>query len=252
MALEQSGPSARRLRRTDAAKTLDPSEKGAINYFLGMTVCKLFSERLLQTPWLLHLDVFRPQLDADLRGRSRPDLVGQTNNGDWIAIESKGRVSPPSTDAKNKAKEQAERLISVGGVPPSLQIGCITFFRNDYLHFYWQDPTPNERRAKKPIKVIIEDGIWRNYYLPIYEFMRSQREPFETMLREQVLMKAEQVDIELGIHPFILRILAQEKWADAVQLCRKLAGEFKEGGYQADGIRVVAGQSWYKPFVEFG
>ncbi len=82
MALEQSGPSARRLRRTDAAKTLDPSEKGAINYFLGVTVCKLFCERLLQTPWLLHLDVFRPQLDPDLRGRSRPDLVGQTNNGE--------------------------------------------------------------------------------------------------------------------------------------------------------------------------
>src|SRR5205085_8063152 len=36
MALEQVRPSASRLRRTNAFNTLDPSEKGAINYFLGI------------------------------------------------------------------------------------------------------------------------------------------------------------------------------------------------------------------------
>ncbi len=79
MALEQSGPVAYRLRKTEAARTLDPSEKGAVNYFLGMTLCKLFSAKLLNAPWLMHLDVFRPGLDVVLKGRSRPDLVGQTN-----------------------------------------------------------------------------------------------------------------------------------------------------------------------------
>ena len=64
MALEQSGPGGYRLRRTPAAQTLDPTEKGAVNYFLGMTFCKLFAAKLLNTPWLLHLDVFRPQLNA--------------------------------------------------------------------------------------------------------------------------------------------------------------------------------------------
>jgi hypothetical protein len=74
MAVEQSGPTGRRLRRTAAAKTLDPSEKGAINYFLGLAVCKLFASKLLATPWLMHLDVFRPQLNAVLSGRSRADV----------------------------------------------------------------------------------------------------------------------------------------------------------------------------------
>src|SRR5882757_5639345 len=37
MTLEQISPVARRLRRTAAAKSLDPSEKGAVNYFLGLT-----------------------------------------------------------------------------------------------------------------------------------------------------------------------------------------------------------------------
>lgn len=69
MALEQTGLRASRLRRTTAAKTLDPTEKGAVNYFLGMTFCKLFAAKLLHTPWLLHLDVFRPGLNPEpMRG----------------------------------------------------------------------------------------------------------------------------------------------------------------------------------------
>ena len=43
MALEQRGPKATRLRRTRAAKTLDPSEKGAVSYFLGLSISKLFA-----------------------------------------------------------------------------------------------------------------------------------------------------------------------------------------------------------------
>lgn len=52
-----------------------------MNYFLGMTFCKLFAAKLLNTPWLLHLDVFRPTLNPVLSGRSRPDLVGLERGG---------------------------------------------------------------------------------------------------------------------------------------------------------------------------
>jgi len=68
MALEQSGPRGNRLRRTTAARTLDPSEKGAVNYFLGLAVAKLFADKCLDAPWMLHLDVFRPQLNVQLAG----------------------------------------------------------------------------------------------------------------------------------------------------------------------------------------
>src|SRR5437867_1458592 len=96
MALEQHRPAASRLMRTAAARTLDPSEKGAVNYFLGLAICKLFAAKLLSVPWLLHLDVFRPMLNPVLTGRSRPDLVGQMANGDWVALECKGRLSEPN------------------------------------------------------------------------------------------------------------------------------------------------------------
>jgi hypothetical protein len=216
-----------------------------------MTLCKLFSARLLHAPWVLHLDVFRPQLNPVLTGRSRPDLVGPTNSGDWVAFECKGRVSPPSADAKDKAKEQAERLITINGVPPRFHVGCIMYFRNDVLQFFWRDPEPNARQRKTPIKVEPEEGIWRFYYLPVFELIRAQPEQFEKMLRERVLMSVEQVNVEVGIYPLILKLLAREQWDDAIQSCRELAKELKEADYRADGIRVVAGRTWLFPFKEF-
>lgn len=66
------------LYRTEAFRQLDPTEKGAFSYALGMVLCKLFAHKLLNTHWLLHLDVFKDQLNPDLLvGQSRPDLVGQ-------------------------------------------------------------------------------------------------------------------------------------------------------------------------------
>ena len=111
MALEQR-PFSRSLQRTDAFRSLDPTEKGAVSYFLGMAFCKLFASRFLHTTWLLHLDVFRDQLGpALLGGRSRPDLVGQDVKGAWHAFECKGRSSAPNVEDRRKAKAQAQRLV---------------------------------------------------------------------------------------------------------------------------------------------
>jgi hypothetical protein len=62
MALQQRGPGAWRVIRTNLFKQMDPTEKAAVNYFLGLLICKLFAAKLLDAPWTLHLDVFRPKL----------------------------------------------------------------------------------------------------------------------------------------------------------------------------------------------
>ena len=62
MALQQRGPHGRKLVRTDLFKQMDPTEKGAVSYFLGLLTCKMFASKLLDAPWALHLDVFRPML----------------------------------------------------------------------------------------------------------------------------------------------------------------------------------------------
>lgn len=251
MALEQSGPRAFRLRRTEAVKTLDPSEKGAVNYFLGMTLCKLFSARLLDAPWVMHLDVFRPLINTNLSGRSRPDLVGQTQTSDWVVLESKGRISPPSADAKNKAKQQARRITSIDGAAPRYCIGGITYFRNDVLQFFWRDPYPYPGQERQTIKLITKESMWGYYYLPVTDIIRSKPQFLSKMLKEQVLMPVEGIDIEMGIYPPILEHLLGGHLGKARQLCFEMAREIKEAGYRADGIKVVTGESWQKPFVEF-
>ena len=166
MALEQSGPHAFRLRRTDAAKTLDPSEKAAVNYFLGLAVCKLFADKVLNVPWMLHLDVFRPHLNAVLKGRSRPDLIGQNKNKDWIVMECKGRASLPDKNTKRRVKEQAQRVVTVNGVPPMLAVGGIMHFRNEVLEFFWRDPPQKPESVVHPInlEIPVDRQQWAVYY----------------------------------------------------------------------------------------
>lgn len=151
------------LHRTDLFAWLDPTEKGMVSYFLGMTLCKVFASRLLLTHWLLHLDVFRPALNPVILGRSRPDLVGEDISGNWNAFESKGRSSVPSSADKAKAKAQAQRLVSVNGRNCSLHVGSFAFFRSDVLEFYWRDPEPGSRDA---IDVPRPETEWRYYYEP--------------------------------------------------------------------------------------
>ena len=251
MALEQHGRRGMRLHRTEAARTLDPSEKGAVNYFLGLAICKLFADKLLHAPWLLHLDVFRPLLTPILTGRSRPDLVGETASGEWVALECKGRISVPNAVTKDKAKLQAQRLVSVNGVSPAFQIGGVAYFRNDVLHFYWRDPEPDPK-VGKPIRVSVESEMWMHYYTPVLDLIRSDPDSFERMQHEPLLVPVKSADIQVGIYPAVLRALVESQWGEARDLARKEEIVATNLPYQADGIAVVAGDSWFMPFKEFG
>lgn len=250
MALEQRRPTANRLRRTEAARTLDPSEKGAINYFLGLAISKLFAEKLLGAPWLLHLDVFRPQLNAVLTGRSRPDLVGQRADGSWLALECKGRVSMPDARAKQRAKAQAERVVSINGSQPCFRIGGIAYFKNEVLQYYWQDPEGASHGSKRAVAVHVSPDDWQHYYLPVLDLIRSNARYLEQMQREPVLMLLEHLDVKIGVRPELLRVLIESHWEEA----RYAAWEGSAVGegikYGSDGIVVEAGEKWSYPFSE--
>ena len=248
MALEQRGLRGSRLLRTAAARTLDPSEKGAVNYFLGLTFCKLFADRLLNTPWLLHLDVFRPGLNPVLTGRSRPDLVGQEiAGGHWHAFECKGRTSPPDSKAKTNAKAQAQRLISVDGQACSLHVGAVTYFRGDTLNFYWRDPTPDSRRG---IEVAIDSKAWQLYYGPIVETIRrAGGRSLVTDLED--LVAVDGADLKVGVHPVVAAYLEQGNYDKARLSAIGAGSRLTDDGYRRDGLKVVAGKSWSERFSEF-
>ena len=228
------------LRRTDAFAALDPTEKGMVSYFFGMTLCKLFASRLLSTPWLLHLDVFRPILNPGIKlGRSRPDLVGEDIGGKWHAFESKGRSSAPSSADKAKAKAQAQRLVSINGINCDLHIGSLAFFRNDTLEFYWRDPEPDSEGA---INLPSPEAEWRYYFQPAFALASDPSS--ELMAAEREL-----IDVKVEIHPKIRPLFDERQWLQAKQLAKDLRLDFISEGYQKDGIKLKAGETWMGPFV---
>lgn len=248
MALEQVSPRGFRLRRTEAANSLDPTEKGAVNYFLGLSICKLFAAKLLNTPWLIHLDAFRPLLTPALRGRSRPDLVGKEHrSGRWHSFECKGRSSPPSTDAKSKAKAQAQRLVSVNSIDCTLHIGAIMHYRNDVLIFYWIDPAAGK---DDPIKVEIESNSWRHYYLPITRLVADSDRAHKIRSAPGGFVPVEGMDLQVSIYPSVADLLLEQKWQEAQLHSEKIADDLAQAGYQPDGLQVRAGESWSRRFED--
>ena len=247
MALERRAVRGSRLYRTDAYKQLDPTEKGGVSYFLGMTFCKLFSSRLLATPWLLHLDVFGAQIGATvLRGRSRPDLVGQSDSTSlWHGFECKGRASPPNSADKAKAKAQAQRLVSVGGAACELHIGTFTYFKGDKVQFYWGDP----REPKgKPIELPSPGGAWREYYAPFMALLRRSSADALPFTKGPEWVKIDGLDIELSIHPALADALWNEDWQAARQQARSVRELLAPEGYELDGLGLRAGESWNQRF----
>ncbi len=258
MALQQSGAHGRRLYRTQAFKTLDPTEKGAISYFLGMVLCKLFADKLLGCPWLLHLDVFRPQINPVLMGKSRPDLVGNNVGlGQWHAFESKGRSNPPDVDSKNKAKSQASRLVNVDGTACSLHIGAITYFKRDVLNFYWQDPAPEPSRG---FGLTTSSDLWRHYYQPVAD-MVTAADAWSDLIPRPTNQSLEQpptyislsnfgIDLKVSISPIIAVALERQDWNLARATAVRLENVLLRAGYQRDGLAIKSGPTWLLPFNE--
>jgi len=228
------------LVRTPAFKALDPTEKGMVSYFLGMTLCKLFAWKLLNTPWLLHLDVYPKSLKLALGGRSRPDLFGQDLAGEWHAFESKGRSAAPTEVEKKAAKDQAKRLHHIGTSPCQLHIGSFAYFQNDELRFLWIDPPADGRMANALPEPKDE---WRFHYEPSLSLAAP-------LVDGSMAAERELAAIEIGIHPAISKLLNAGSWAAAQALAKQRAAEFVKQGYQPDGIKVSAGDGWAKPLQE--
>ncbi len=51
-----------RLKQSLPYRRLEPSEKGAVSYFMGLTAAKLFCAWHIGIPWLMHLDAYRNRL----------------------------------------------------------------------------------------------------------------------------------------------------------------------------------------------
>lgn len=91
--------------------------------------------------------------------------------------------------------------------------------------------------------------IWRHYYTPILDLIQSIPSLIDQMQHEPIFAPIKQADIQIGIHPGVLAALRESRWQDA-RIIARVNYEGLNLGYRADGIKVIAGQSWERPFLE--
>ncbi len=194
-----------RLYSTNAFRRLDPSEKSAISYFLGLMIGKLFSESLLETPWVMHLDVYRNQLMPILVGRSKPDLVGMNTSGDWLVLESKGRSNSPPNSLIQDAKDQTGQLTQIAGVTPALAVATVGYFDSKgTLRAKIRDPKVPKRRGRRlgctPIQLL------RDYYDPFLHLLsNSKNERGEDA--QYLMLRIDEADLSVGMDREIFKYL---------------------------------------------
>ena len=158
-------------------------EKRIVSYNLGMTFAKLYSEKLLDIPNLIHIEflkkqnavTFVPQIGGS---RSKePDLVGQTADGKWHIFEAKG-VSSSASHLNGKiaeAKNQVRQVETIHGTPPSTGTACATYIGPDRILTYLEDPPSDEGKRVEIDQGKFLDSYYAPFFLAAKSFGRSSR-----------------------------------------------------------------------------
>ena len=105
------------------------------------------------------------------------------------------------------------------------------------MEFYWRDPEPEEPEKLEPIEIRVRDEDWANYYASALALVS---EPGRDLLSSE----AQGIDLKVEIHPNMRDLLLQGQWAAARSLATRLRQQLEAEGFQPDGLRVIAGDSW--------
>ena len=172
--------SARGLVLSSQHVSLDMSEKGASSYWYGMAFAKLAAESELDIPWLCHVDLLKDRgvLQTTAQSKSRGDLAGLDRHGLWHVVEAKGRSNSYPDSEVIDAKQQASRITTVAGQPPSTTSACITSLFTTPISVLLDDP-PAGNNPKNEKWGVNQDGFLRLYYESLIKFIR--RSPFKEM-----------------------------------------------------------------------
>ena len=152
-----------------AFDALDPTEKGWINFQLGMIFTKIFAAKYLNVPWLMHFKWYAGSNPLwQQPGGSTPDFVGQNpSTGEYHVLEAKGRVGGFSTKTLEEAKEQSRQPVTVFGQAPATRVGALLYRSGKTnLAFACKDPEEDDR----PLIELEESAeTWRQYYRLVWD-----------------------------------------------------------------------------------
>ena len=200
--------------KTDAYKSLDPSEKSAISYFLGLSFAKLIAHRLLSVPWLVHLDCL--DLSIDMKGNNRPDLIGTNLSGEWCVFEAKGRTRDIDEKLIQKAKNQAQVIKSINGMDPRIRGVSLSHFCSDKLKLYLEDSDEINSDAVDLEILSGEDQFLESYYQPFMSLIENRTATIRKTGvvrmrgREINFVNLEEVDLDVGLDSQVQEILTSD------------------------------------------
>lgn len=201
-----------RLARTTAYAGLDPSEKSAISYFIGLTTAKLFAEATFGVPWLMHLDVYNAQLQPiNFNANLRPDLVGVDMINDWLVMESKGRSRSVPQAIMTQAKLQTASLQLIAGMAPTCCVAIGTGIPSNYIHARLQDPSG---ASKESFKVMVTpDDFLKEYYRPIQELVDSSSKKRTEKWKGRTFRVVDLpiLDVSVGLDINVTKVLQKDK-----------------------------------------
>lgn len=228
------------LRKSPAYESLDPSEKGAVSYFLGMTFTKLLAEKKLETPWLLHIDCYRNHLKRKGKplsfqsGQSRPDLIGLNCKDEWLVFESKGRTGKSNGKTLEEAKEQTKNLDKIGAQKPVLKVGVVTHYSKKVLTVDWADPEGVNESKSFSIDTSKEEFL-KKYYRNIISLLENRKNEERGNI---ITCKLESINLTVGLDRRIYDAYYQNQ-LEKLDL-RNLEGIQKDNNYYlgSDGILV--------------
>lgn len=250
--------------KTDAYKSLDPSEKSAISYFLGLSFAKLVAHSLLSVPWLVHLDCFEDlPIEIDMKGNNRPDLIGKNLSGQWCVFEAKGRTHNIDKKLIQKAKNQAQMIKRINGMAPRIKGASLSHFSSEKLKLYLEGSDEINSDAVDFENSSGKDQFLESYYHPFMSLMENStatiRETDVVRMRGREInfVNLEEVDLDVGLDSQVQEILTSEYRAEnALKIVDYLRSQDPEELTQArsgnsdtiftgrDGISVRPGSSW--------
>lgn len=237
------GMGPKSFRRPAQWQRLDPSEKSALNFTLGGVIAKLVAERLLNTPLILHHDVYAQFLQTQLgRNDTRPDFAGWTTipNSRWVAIEAKGRSRFPRASARTDAKTQAGALRRVRRQAVSCHVGCWCYESRGLVFAFYEDPPPNDEAGL--ILDMEPHQFGAAYYAPLRALLEVAE--LDTRGDELSTYRVPSLDVKLVLHSKLDGILrdststAIERFMELLPLHDALAGDFSLG---PDGVAILPG-----------
>jgi hypothetical protein len=224
---------------TDGYWRLDPSEKRAVSYFLGMTQAKIMCGRLLRAPHLMHLDAFLAMIGQTTR-TSRPDLIGLSLPAMdvTIAVEAKGRTGGRDDEVTRKAKEQARSLPGVLSTSSALRVASVASFGTQWRwEAYLEDPPG----PVQPQDSLTPGALLAAYYRPLVAALVEAGGDQATDDDAMTITQLPGIDLTLGIPTAIVAIIRTLSLTGAIT-----AGQLQETGaalLRAVPTRLFASQA---------